>query len=144
MTLFDDPPAVPVGPELPTVPEDMVKAGVLEYLADVHAPVLDWLRRGLIKLYRFRVEDVGRDAAYVTADDARKLLPRYRGEVSACKNFMGALFQAKGWQFTGHRVNSQTPGSHSNELKAWRYVGSLLDGGPYGREPKDTTPETDQ
>ena len=136
MTLFDDIPEV-AAPRT----EDEVKADVIDHLNREYGPLLDRLRAGLVKVYRFRVLDVGAANAYVTADDARRLLDGYRGAKPACNNFLGSLFRAPGWQFTGDRVRSRTPGSHSNELKCWRYTGSLLDGGPLGRGPEGTTPK---
>jgi hypothetical protein len=137
MTLFDDPPAEPP----PPASEEQVKADVLAYLEAEYAPLLDWLRRGLVRIYRFRLADVGVDAAEVSADDARALLPRYPGEKPACNNVLGSLFRAPGWHWTGRRIKSRTPGSHSNELKTWKYTGPLADGGPYGRGPEDTAPK---
>ena len=137
MTLFDDPPAEAAPPKS----EAEIAADVLAHLEREYAPLLDWLRRGLIRIYRLRLADVGRDAAEVSADDARRLLPRYPGEKPSCNNVLGQLFRADGWQWTGRRVKSVTQGSHGNELKTWRYVLDLADGGPYGREPKDTEPK---
>ncbi len=65
---------------------------------------------------------------YVSADEARILLEigiATQGiERPANHAFMGSLFKGSEWEFTGHRVKSETPGSHANELKCWRYVGA--------------------
>ena len=139
--LFDDPPD---NPEPPPKSEAEIAADVLAHLEREHGPLLGRLRCGLVRIYRFRLADVGYGNAFVTADDARRLLDGYRGDKPACNNFLGTLFKAPGWQFTGQRWKSRTPGSHANELKCWRYTGDLMDGGPVGRSPEDTAPKQEK
>lgn len=138
MDLFDSIPDPPhQGP-----PEAEIAAGVLDYLATEYGDVLGWLRRALVKVYRFNLEAYGPESAPVTADDARRLLPRCPYPVPECKNFLGSLFKDGNWRAVGFMDHkSQTPGSHGNRLMRWVYTGDLRDGGPYGRDPKDTAPK---
>jgi len=137
MTLFDDPPD-----EKSPLSETEKAARVLDYLGDEYGDVLGWLRRRLVLIYRFRREVYGAENAWVTADDARAILPRCPFERPSCNNFLGSLFKGGNWRAVGvmdHR--SETPGSHGNRLMRWVYTGELSDGGPYGRDPKDTVPK---
>lgn len=140
MTLFPDPPADPAPPPLS---EADVAAGVLEYLDGEYPDVLAWLRRRLVGIYRFRVAADGRDNAYVTADDGRRILPRCPYPVPECKNFCGAIFKAKGWRAVGFH-KSETPGSHGNRLMRWVFDGDLSEAGPLGRGPEGTAPKAAQ
>lgn len=91
----------------------------------------DWLTvlRGAMRLvYRRRCRR--NVEAYVTADDARRVFESLttateRTEMLArnpkAMNFMGALFQAPGWVWTGDWSRSETPGSHRNMLRRWRW-----------------------
>lgn len=136
-TLYADPPAEPA-----PLTEPEKAAATLAYLEAEHHDVLTWLRVQLVKTYRFRLAD-NPLGAYVTADDARQHLPRCPYTVPTCKNFLGALFKGAGWKAVGfldHR--SETPGSHGNRLMRWVYTGPLSDGGPSGRDPRDTIPRS--
>lgn len=111
-------PAPPTEPN----PEVVARDAALRDLGDRYADTLRWLRKRLEVIYKVRCED-DREGAYVTADDARKIIdamPEFNG---VCRNFLGRLFLAPGWEFTGRRVNSKTKGSHGNELKCWRWRG---------------------
>lgn len=94
--------------------------------AATHSTVLGWLREAMVARWRDLKAKGVRD--YVTADDARVLLEiaidNGRFERPGSMNFMGHLFQGQDWEFTGYRIKSTTPGSHANELKCWRYIGS--------------------
>jgi hypothetical protein len=117
-TLFDEPSAPPRAN-----PEEAIRDEILADLGNRRADVLDWLRGRLKVIYRMRVDDVGREWAEVSADDARRIIdtdPRFNG---VCRNFLGQLFLAPGWEFTGRRIKSRTKGSHANELKTWRWKG---------------------
>lgn len=93
--------------------------------ADTNVSVLDWLRDAVLRRHRELIHFGIRD--YVTADDGRELfefgVTNGHFERPASMNFMGALFAAKGWKFTGERIKSKTAGSHANELKCWKWVG---------------------
>jgi len=122
-TLFDDPPDTAPAP--PAESEEAKKARGRAIAADTHASALAWLRAAIRlkwqELHRTGVRD------YVTADDARILLEIGIGngclERPSNMNWMGSLFAGKEWEFTGHYIKSETPGSHRNELKCWRWVG---------------------
>lgn len=80
---------------------------------------LQVLRRELAELYRRRVNAGASTSAWVCADDARRIMSRL-GMRLANNNRLGALFTTKDWEWTGHRIKSETPGSHGNEIKAWK------------------------
>jgi hypothetical protein len=119
MTLYDDIPADPPAPPS----EKEIRDAVLADLGGRNADVLAWLRKRLAVIYRIRREDVGRENAYVSADDARKLIDRMPEFQGKCMNFLGALFKAPGWKPTGNYHTSTTPGSHANKLVCWRWEG---------------------
>lgn len=114
MTLFDDiadPPS-----------EEQIRDEILADLGERRREVLDWLRRRLVVIYRFRVEDIGEANAWVTADDARKIIDADHRFDAVNKNFLGALFKVKGWRAVGFH-KSETEGSHANRLMRWIYEG---------------------
>ena len=119
--LYDHMPFPDTPPAPPT--EEEKRDAVLADLGDRKAELLDWLRKKLVIIYRFRCEDVGRINAYVTADDARRLLDADARFDGMNRNFLGALFKASGWKPTGGFHKSETPGSHANRLIKWRYDG---------------------
>lgn len=105
-------------------PEELVKARVLEDMNKLRRSLLDYLRRAMIDLYLRREASVGRENAYVTADDARLVLeaiPNLPPPERLNRNFMGALFrECDGFEPTGSYAKSRTPGSHANNLTCWR------------------------
>jgi hypothetical protein len=115
--LFADPEPAPANPE------EAIRDEVLADLGSRKRDVLDWLRGRMRVIYRMRAEDVGLAAACVTADDARRIIDAMPEFDGVCRNFLGSLFLADGWEFTGQRIKSKTKGSHANELKCWRYRG---------------------
>lgn len=119
--LFDHVPFPETPPAPPT--EADKRDAVLADLADRKSDLLDWLRKKLVIVYRFRCEDVGRVHAFVTADDARRILDADERFDGMGRCFLGALFKAPGWKPTGHFHKSETKGSHANRLLCWRYDG---------------------
>lgn len=116
MTLFDD------IVESPPSSEEQIRDEILADLGERRKEVLDWLRRRLVIIYRFRCEDVGKESAFVTADDARKIIDADERFKGVNKNFLGALFKASGWRAVGFH-KSETPGSHANRLMRWIWEG---------------------
>jgi hypothetical protein len=110
-------------PTAPANPEEVIRDEILSDLATRNADLLNYLRGRLKVTYRFLVEDVGREFAYVTADDARRILDADRRFDGVCRNFLGALFKGPGWKSTGAFHKSRTPGSHANRLLCWRFDG---------------------
>ena len=111
----------------PANPEAVVADRVLEALEGKYKALLEWMRDRMRTLYFQREKSQGRELAFVTADDARLILdtdPNVPGPDRLKRNFMGSLFKAKGWEFTGQMIKSKTPGSHANRLLCWRYVGA--------------------
>jgi hypothetical protein len=98
---------------------------ILELMADDDG--LRVIRDELARLYRRRlaaataVGGPGRNwrDAYVTADDARRIMSRL-GIRFNNNNKLGALWKRGEWEWTGQRIKSETKGSHGNELKCWR------------------------
>ena len=90
---------------------------ILESLESTHGSVLNALRTELKVIYENRVITYGEDVAFVTADDARRIL---RGWEVKAGNWMGSLFRDGKWEFAGEYHLSTTPGSHGNTIKRWR------------------------
>lgn len=115
-TLFPDPPT-----------EEDARDAALAALEVSRASLLKWLRREMKRLYAQRVIDRGYDRAFVSADDARKILdsdPKVPGPDKLSRNFLGTLFKGeKGWRACGF-TKSETPGSHANLLRIWRWEGN--------------------
>jgi hypothetical protein len=106
--------------------EREIRDSVLEDLAATRKSLLRWLRRELACVYRRLAEDAREGTAFVTADDARAILdndPSVPGPDVLNRNFLGSLFMANGWEWTGDYHQSKTNGSHANRLKCWRYTG---------------------
>lgn len=106
--------------------EEAAKEHGMAVAAVTHAEILNWLRPKLVELYSFYA--LGDLDAYVTADDARRLIEDAldTGELKQrpeCMNFMGSVFKGGEWEFTGKRVRSRTAGSHGNELRCWKWIG---------------------
>lgn len=119
MSLFPDPD--PPEPAPPPAPE---ATAPLEPLTD--PDILAWLRRGLVKIFRFRIEYVGRSNANVTPQDARRLLHHRRKKWDADSAITQMLAPPE-WRFVGFQVGT--------EVGAFAYTGNLLDGGEYAKEP---------
>lgn len=120
MDLFD---SLPIAPDNAEV---VVRDSVLVQFEVTRAGILTWLRGRMVVLYKQRVYAQGHGLAHVTADDARVLIdtdPRIPGADKLNRNFLGKLFLAPGWKWTGEFVKSRTPGSHANLLKCWRWEG---------------------
>lgn len=93
--------------------------------AESKSPILDWLRVAIRNRWKDLVKRGLRD--YVTADDARILLEiafddgrfeRPQGKF----NFMGSVFR-KGWRkVPGEKHQSETDGSHGNDIYRWEPV----------------------
>ena len=84
---------------------------------------LDALRDELRKLYAARVNRLGEAMAYVTADDARRMMdrdPRLRPPAGTSNNALGALFRTQGWEKLGY-TKSTTEGSHGNLIAQWAW-----------------------
>lgn len=106
-------------------PEVVIRDAVLDQFECTRAGILDWLRGRMQTLYRQRLAAQGFALAFVTADDARVILdtdPRVPSPKDLNRNFLGKLFLAPGWTWTGQFRRSRTPGSHANLLRCWRYV----------------------
>lgn len=87
------------------------------------AALITWLRGQLVKLY-VRRRSEGDDRVFVTADDARALLARSGRDPDGNRNWLGAVFRGAGWEPIEERWHfSETPGSHGNRLRCWRWVG---------------------
>ncbi|MBL4701600.1 MAG: hypothetical protein JKX85_10125 [Phycisphaeraceae bacterium] len=98
---------------------------VLDAMELSRGEYLDRIREKLAVLYRSRWVSQGLEA-FVSADDARDILnkmPNVPPPSRMNRNFLGQLFRADGWKFTGKTINSKTPGSHGNLLRCWRWVG---------------------
>lgn len=104
--------------------ESRKRDAVLERHESGHADALRVLRFYLRAIYEYRLRDVGYDAAFVTAMDAREYLRSHPSmDTPANRNWLGALFRERGWQRTGQSMSSETEGSHGTELPCWRWVG---------------------
>lgn len=105
----------------PDNPELEIRDAVLACLEDNYEPLLEWIRQRMRALYAQRLDKQGYELAQVCADDARALIdaePRLKG---VRRNFMGQLFKAPGWVWTGAFTKSRTAGSHGNLLMCWRW-----------------------
>lgn len=108
-------------------PELEKKEAVLEKHADGNRVWLDPLRDHLKEIYASRVSTRGIAHAYVTADDARKLM-KWNSKLApppgTSMNAMGALFRTRGWRKlrTNDEYKSTTPGSHGNRLDCWVWL----------------------
>lgn len=111
----------------PPEPEPAKAQSVLDAMAEERRAWLRYMRARLAQTYLARVTERGRDAAYVTADDARQLMddePTLCGlPAGASTNLLGALFRGWEWQQINRGHVSSTPGSHGNILARWRFVG---------------------
>ena len=150
------PPVAPDGPirpktkkmrKAPENPERLVADGVLDQHNRYRASLLDWLRGHMRSLYAQRLQSQGRGLAFVTADDARRILDadeRVPGPDRLNRNFLGALFvKGAGWEATGEYTHSQTPGSHGNRLCCWRFNAELIQPNKRTQSPRrDPSQET--
>lgn len=123
MTLFDmvhDKPA-----KQRSMTEQQKKDQVMDMFEHKRKHWLTIIRLAMQQTWMERRAKYGIDA-YVTADDARKVfeaIPDVPGPERLSRNFLGAVFAPMCWEFTGKYHKSETEGSHSNDLKCWRYVG---------------------
>lgn len=116
MALFDDI-AYPPAPS-----EEQIRDEILADLGERRREVLDWLRRRLVVIYKLRCFDVGIANAWVTADDARRIIDADERFSGVNRNFLGALFKVPGWRSVGFH-KSETAGSHANRLMRWVWEG---------------------
>ncbi len=123
MTLFD---LVYEKPQKPrSVTEQQKKDQVMDMFEQKRKHWLTIIRLAMRQTWMERRAKYGIDA-YVTADDARKVfeaIPDVPGPERLSRNFLGAVFAPKCWEFTGKYHKSETEGSHRNDLKCWRYIG---------------------
>lgn len=114
-------------PEAEPEPEPVKATAVLDRMAEERRDWLRYMRTRLVQVYFARVTAAGRDAAFVTADDARQLMdaePTLCGlPAGASTNLLGALFRGWEWQAIDREHVSTREGSHGNLLTRWRYVG---------------------
>lgn len=67
-------------------------------------------------------KELAKDGRAISADDVMEIMVK-RGYGKHCLGpAAGSLFAGHQWKWTGHRVKSQRPWSHQNELKTWIYV----------------------
>jgi hypothetical protein len=109
-------------------PERAKAESVLDRMARERRAWLERMRAALAGLYEHRVTTWGalRHPAFVTADDARRLMrdmPDLALPEGASPNTMGALFRTREWECIDRGHVSTTIGSHGNLLARWRYVG---------------------
>lgn len=85
---------------------------------------LEALREEMRKLYRQRRMDPDVEEAAVCADDAREIFESWNppSPENLSRNFLAGVWLPDCWQVVG-RTRSNTPNSHGNEIKLYRYVG---------------------
>lgn len=130
-TLFDYPPPMP-RTATRMEREREVARSILERLASERREWLERMRQALALVYLGRELERG-EAAFITADDARRLMldPVFSLPAGASMNTAGALFRSREWEpldvdAQGRPLKtypSQTEGSHGNPLVRWRFVG---------------------
>lgn len=106
-------------------PEEEAKNEALDTFERETGEWLSRLRDEMRKVYDYRVNTKGYRFAYVTADDARRLMqhrPDFRPPAGVSMNATGALFRTNGWKVVGY-TKSVTKGSHGNRIARWAYLG---------------------
>lgn len=62
---------------------------------------------------------------YVTADDAIALAQRHQlGEGASNWKWLGALFRAEGWRWTGDVIESKRASNKARLVRCWRWEGN--------------------
>jgi hypothetical protein len=98
--------------------------------ASGRAPLIRFLRAELKKLFQARDLQYCGDHAFVTADDAvrilkeSKVVPQNDDGTDEQRNWMGALFKEPGWRYTGRSVPSLRKELNSRHVRCWRWEGA--------------------